>query len=154
MTYGVPGDLSSQREDMPVAKIVVGVDGSANSARAVRWCAEHAAALNAEVVAVHVIDLGAGVGVPIPPMPPEQRRELLHRVTHDWCKPLADAGVAFRGVLMDGRPALALRAAAGTEQAELVVTGRRGRGGFAKLLLGSTSHQLTHHLERPLVIVP
>ena len=31
---------------------------------------------------------------------------------------------------------------------------RRGRGGFAELLLGSTSHQLTHHVDRPLVIVP
>jgi nucleotide-binding universal stress UspA family protein len=41
-----------------------------------------------------------------------------------------------------------------TEGAELVVTGRRGRGGFAELLLGSTSHQLTHHVDRPLVIVP
>lgn len=31
---------------------------------------------------------------------------------------------------------------------------RRGRGGFGKLLLGSTSHHLSHHLDRPLVIVP
>ena len=38
--------------------------------------------------------------------------------------------------------------------ADLVVTGKRGRGGFAELLLGSTSHVLSHHLDRPLVIVP
>jgi nucleotide-binding universal stress UspA family protein len=38
--------------------------------------------------------------------------------------------------------------------ADLIVTGRRGRGGFTELLLGSTSHALTHHADRPLVIVP
>jgi nucleotide-binding universal stress UspA family protein len=44
--------------------------------------------------------------------------------------------------------------AARSEGAELVVTGRHGRGGFAELVLGSTSHELSHHLDRPLVIVP
>jgi nucleotide-binding universal stress UspA family protein len=44
--------------------------------------------------------------------------------------------------------------AAKAEQAELVVIGRRGRGGFAELFLGSTSHALTHHLDRPLLSVP
>ena len=44
--------------------------------------------------------------------------------------------------------------AAKTEKADLVVTGKRGRGGFAELILGSTSHVLSHHLDRPLVIVP
>ena len=40
------------------------------------------------------------------------------------------------------------------ESADLVVTGRRGRGGFAELVLGSTSYSLVHHLNRPLTIVP
>ena len=37
-------------------KIVVGVDGSEPSQRAVEWCATYAKALGAEVVAVHVVD--------------------------------------------------------------------------------------------------
>ena len=60
----------------------------------------------------------------------------------------------FRVVLKDSDPALAIMQAAKSEDADLVVTGRRGRGGFAELVLGSTSHVLTHHLDRPLVIVP
>jgi nucleotide-binding universal stress UspA family protein len=57
-------------------------------------------------------------------------------------------------LVVDGEPAPALMEAARTEGAALVVTGRRGHGGFKALLLGSTSHHLSHHLDRPLVIVP
>jgi nucleotide-binding universal stress UspA family protein len=125
--------------------------------RAVQWCATHAAGFDAEVVAVHVIEAVVYIGdsnLPMPPLSASQHEEIQELVTHDWCKPLADAGVPYRVLLMDGSPALAIIQAAQTENAELVVTGRRGRGGFAALLLGSTSNQLTHHLDRPLVIVP
>jgi nucleotide-binding universal stress UspA family protein len=64
------------------------------------------------------------------------------------------AHVAFRTVLAERYAADLIRSTAETEQADLVVVGRRGLGGFAELLLGSTSHQLAHHLDRPLVIVP
>ncbi len=116
-----------------------------------------AAGFDAEVVAVHATEAVVYHGdsnLPMPPLSVSQREGIPELVTHDWCKPLADAGVPYRVLLMDGSPALAIRQAAQTENAELVVTGRRGRGGFAALLLGSTSNQLTHHLDRPLVIVP
>jgi len=144
---------------MTTSKILVGVDGSEHSARAVRWCADHAAALGAEVIAVHVIDLPVYLGpgepaMPIPPLTPEQRQELQDLAARDWCKPLADAGVAYRVILVDGSPAFALIRLAQDEGAELVVAGRRGIGGFAELLMGSTTHQLSHHLDRPLIIIP
>jgi nucleotide-binding universal stress UspA family protein len=41
---------------MSSSRIIVGVDGSEHSIRAVQWCAAHAADFDAEVVAVHVID--------------------------------------------------------------------------------------------------
>ncbi len=145
---------------MSKQRIVVGVDGSEPSRRAVEWSARHAQALGAEVVVVHVVDLPVylgGVGAMpyvMPPLTPEQRDELRDVVARDWCKPLADAGVAHRVLLMEGRAAPAIIEAARTEQADIIVTGRRGRGGFAELVLGSTSHELTHHADRPLVIVP
>jgi Universal stress protein UspA and related nucleotide-binding proteins len=140
-------------------KIVVGVDGSQQANRAVEWCADHAGALDAEVVAVHAIDIPFYVSpttatLPNPPLSPEDRAELLEHVTTVWCAPLAKATVPFRVVLRDSDPALAIMQVAKTEQADLVVAGRRGRGGFAELVLGSTTYALTHHLDRPLVIVP
>jgi nucleotide-binding universal stress UspA family protein len=56
--------------------------------------------------------------------------------------------------MVDGPPSAAIIKVAADEQADLVVVGRRGRGGFSELLLGSVSHQLAHHVGRPLVIVP
>jgi nucleotide-binding universal stress UspA family protein len=140
-------------------KIIVGVDGSTSSARAVEWCAVHARALDAEVVAVFSIDLpvygASGFGYLPIPTPAEPDREELHDVMQrEWCAPLSKASVPFRAVVMDGSAAPAIIALAEKEGADLVVTGRRGRGGFTELLLGSTSHQLSLHLNRPLVIVP
>jgi nucleotide-binding universal stress UspA family protein len=144
-------------------KIIVGVDGSEASGRALEWCAAHAEALGAEVVAAFAIDLpiyaASGFGfapIPVPfPEVTEAERERLHEtINGDWCAPLTKAGVTFRGVVIDGSPAVALMALADKENADLVVVGRRGRGGFVELLLGSTTHHLSHHLDRPLVIVP
>jgi nucleotide-binding universal stress UspA family protein len=139
--------------------ILVGVDGSDHAQRAVEWCAAHAAAFDADVVAVHVIDTPVQLGGAAPYVwvnapTPQQRHDLADRAEREWCKPFADAGVPFRVVLMDGRPAESIMQAAHTEDAALVVTGRRGLGGFKEMLLGSTSHQLSHLLDRPLVIVP
>jgi nucleotide-binding universal stress UspA family protein len=140
-------------------KIIVGVDGSSSSARAVEWCAAHGAAMEAEVVAVHAIEIpvyaASGFGsVPLPVVSEPDRDELRDVIRREWCAPLSKANVPFSVELIDGTPAAAIMAAAEHADPDLVVTGRRGRGGFAELLLGSTSHQLSHHLDRPLVIVP
>jgi nucleotide-binding universal stress UspA family protein len=144
---------------MSTSKMVVGVDGSEASTRAVSWCAAHAPALASEVVVVHAIDFPVypGVGMPylpVPSMTAKQQADLHDDVAGDWCKPLTDAGVKFRVVLAEGVASWVILATAREEDADLIVTGRRGRGGFAELVLGSTSHALTHHADRPLVIVP
>ena len=140
-------------------RIIVGVDGSPASTRALEWCAEQAPLLGAEVVVVFSIEIpvfaasGFG-GVPLPPPVEVDHDKVREVVETEWCAPLSKANVSFRTVVMDGPPASAIMALAEREGADLVVTGRRGRGGFAELLLGSTSHHLSHHLDRPLVIVP
>ena len=140
-------------------KIVVGVDGSDPSRRAIEWCAAYAPALDAEVIVVHALELPTYTGIAqpyiwLPALTSEQREACRDVATRDWAKPLADAGVQFRVVVNDGDPAPTIMEVARTEDAAFVVTGRRGLGGFKELLLGSTSHHLSHHLDRPLVIVP
>jgi nucleotide-binding universal stress UspA family protein len=140
-------------------KLLVGVDGSDASQRALEWCAQHARSLDAEVVVVHAVEQPVVVapvttGFVLPEFTPADREEIRRIVTDNWCTPLTAASVPFRVVLKEGGAALTIIQAAEAENADLVVAGRRGRGGFAELLLGSTSHALSHHLHRPLLIVP
>lgn len=126
-------------------KIVVGVDSSPSSTRAVEWCATHAATLEAEVVAVDSIQMPLYRGYPfgyitLPPPSEPDRDELHDGIEHEWCAPLAKANIPFRIVLSDGTPAPAIISLAEKEAAVLVVTGRRGGDGFAEVLLGRTSH--------------
>jgi len=139
-------------------KIVVGVDDSECAQRAVRWCADHAPALGAEVIVVHAVPIPVQVAMSpyyaLPSPTEDQLEQMRDLVARDWCKPLADAGVPHRVIVIEGSPAADIVEIARREGADLVVAGRRGRGGFAELVLGSTSHQLTHHCDRPLVLVP
>ena len=139
-------------------KIVVAVDGSEPSARAVEWCAKYAEKLGAEVIAVHAIEqpvYPAPLGL-VPEMiyPPVDHEKLQKVVVDEWCSALGRANVTFKPVLAEGYATNVVCTVAEAEDADLVVVGRRGRGGFAELMLGSTSHQLAHHVGRPLVIVP
>jgi len=58
----------------------------------------------------------------------------------------------FLSRLLDGGPACRLLAAA--RDADMIVVGSRGAGGFARLLMGSVNTQVSHHARCPVVIVP
>jgi nucleotide-binding universal stress UspA family protein len=140
-------------------KLLVGVDGSEPANRAIAWCAKYASSLDAEIIAVHAVDIplysAPGVGyMPVAPLTDDDRDDLRGVVQTEWCAALNEASVPYRVIVEDGPPATILMEVARREQVDMVVTGRRGRGGFAELLLGSTSHQLSHHLDCALVIVP
>ncbi|HTK16446.1 MAG TPA: universal stress protein [Acidimicrobiia bacterium] len=139
-------------------KILVGVDGSESSQRAVGWCAEHAPALDASVVAVYALQMPVYALLPDAYAPPVyadvDRENLREELRERWCSRLNAANVPFDAKVIEGYPADVIIETARREQADLVVIGRRGLGGFKKMLLGSTSHQLAQHLDRTLVIVP
>lgn len=139
-------------------KIVVAVDGSEHSLRAVAWCAKYAQKLGAEVIAVHAVELpvyAAPLGIVSAPIYlPEDHENLRDVLVNQWCEPLDRLKVPFKPIVTEGYPSNVICDVANTEDADLVVVGRRGRGGFAEVMLGSTSHQLAHHVGRPLVIVP
>ena len=142
-----------------IQRIVVGTDGSAQAAKAVAWAAGLAAALKAELLLVHVFEIDPATlpgGYVV--LPPEDlarlRQDAQARLDGLWSDAARTAGARCRTMLLDGSAAGALMDMAAREQADLIVVGSRGRGGFAELLLGSVGHHLTQHAVVPVVIVP
>jgi nucleotide-binding universal stress UspA family protein len=135
-------------------RIVVGVDGSANSLAAVSWAAGLAEAMGAHVVAVHALGLlehmAQDESVPAQP----HRDEIRRRFEQEWCAPLDAAGVATRRLLRDGNAVSVLLAVAEEEHADLIVVGSRGLGGYPELLLGSTSTQVAQRARCPVTVFP
>lgn len=136
-------------------RIVVGVDGSLYSEHALAWTVELAEALGSEVVAVHALGLLAHLGDRDAVLPAQDHRaEVRALLEGPWSTPLRRSAVTHRYLLVDGNPPSALMASADAEDADLIVVGTRGTGGFPGLQLGSTSHQLVQHSKRPVVVIP
>jgi nucleotide-binding universal stress UspA family protein len=136
--------------------ILVGTDGSDGALRAMDWTARLAQASDASVRAVHVLtyDRELARDVSVDTMT-NWRRTLARELKTSWVAPLVDLAVPHRCALVeDDSPAGGLIHAADREQADLLVVGTKGHGGFAGRVLGSTSYSLTHHAQRPVIVVP
>ena len=142
-----------------IGRIVVGVDGSEHSNAAIDWAARMAKGMGSEVVAVFAIappvyfDTGYMAPIAPPQFDPAWRAEMKKEFEKQWCKGLRDAGVRYRTVMEDGRPASVIAEVADSVDADLIVIGRRGRGGVAELVLGSVSHELVLHSKRPVLVI-
>lgn len=137
-------------------KIVVGVDGSAGSRAALRWAwAEakaHGAALEVVTAWQYPIttSLPAFGSMPAPDdLQGEARNEMLKVLDDEGVT--ADAGVTVTTLVAEGTAARALLEAAA--EADLLVVGSRGHGGFTGLLVGSVGQQCVSHSSVPVVVV-
>ena len=149
-------EASHWRKRIERRSIVVGLDGSDNCGRGLQWAIDHVHDSGAEVLAVHVVDQPVPSG-----WPPEAARELLETVREqasesleEWTVPLRSAGINHRCVVLEGSPAEALLEFAAQEDAGAIVIGRRGLGGFARLLLGSVSYSVIQESVVPVIVIP
>ncbi|MFJ3906480.1 universal stress protein [Streptomyces sp. NPDC090025] len=135
------------------AAVVVAVDGSDHSLRALDWALAAARSLGAPLTVAHVrpdaLQLG-GARIASLGRTPELPDTLLDALAADVGA--RAEGIAVRYASLDGSVVDALSAAAAG--ARLLVVGSRGRGGFASLLLGSTSRTLASSAPCPVVVVP
>jgi len=138
--------------------IVVGVDGSGHSERALEWATREAALRRVPltVITVHqpvVGYLGSTVSYSedhalsgqVRKAAREQTDKVLDRLGENTPPQVTVDAVA-------GSPAEELLGAA--ENADLLVVGSRGAGGFARLVMGSVSSQVAHHAHCPVVVIP
>jgi nucleotide-binding universal stress UspA family protein len=167
-----------------VARIVVGVDASPGALRALAWSADEARLRLASLQVVHAYHAQAlaaplyfpsqealpGRALAAGGRPPgeemaeslEQRaefQEAVRRQAEDLLDGLlGEVGDTVEGidvqrsVVEDRNPAEALVEL--SADADLLVVGSRGRGGFSSLLLGSVSHAAVLHARCPVVVIP
>jgi nucleotide-binding universal stress UspA family protein len=139
--------------------IVVGIDGSHRSTRALEWALKEGALQHAPVtvLTVHSVPASPWTGNPVLlGSDPEEQEKMLHaaeELTHEVASQLGESrpdSVTVRAIT--GFPAKELIEA--STDADLVVVGSRGAGGFAKLMVGSVSSQVVEHAHCPVVVVP
>lgn len=138
---------------------VVGIDGSANAEHALAWATTHVdgRASHLRLVTAWQVPL-AGPAVETWPMgTPAYDRDLLmssaQRLVDDAAASIkATCDVDVKTSIEHGGAAAVLLDAG--DQASLLVVGSRGRGGFQRLLLGSTSTQCATHASHPIAVVP
>lgn len=132
--------------------IVVGLDGSPQSLKALRWAVGMAGLLGApiNVVTAWQYPTTYGYASPLPDWNPEDdAREIQARAVAGVFGDDPPAGLAY--VLQAGGAAAVLLTA--SETARMLVVGSRGHGGFAGLLLGSVSSTVAEHASCPVLIV-
>jgi nucleotide-binding universal stress UspA family protein len=132
-------------------EVVVGVQGTLSSERAVLWAGEHAAARGAELVLVHAVgqsrpgfgavwDEAMGAGI----------REMLEREAERVCEQVPDLKV--RTEIDLETPARCLTTRSGT--AETVVVGTRRLSAVQRVFSGSLAYQVVAGSQCPVAVVP
>ena len=130
--------------------LVVGVDGSEESRRALQWAVTHGRAVGAPVEAVMAWQVPVAYGVPAV----YQGSDFEHHARAELEKTLAavvgdTATVTPR--LVNRHPAEALVDA--SRGAQLLVVGSRGRGAFLGMVLGSVSRHCVGHAHCPVLVM-
>jgi len=142
-----------------MAGITVGIDGSDGAHRALGWAMKEAAAHHAPltVVTVHEVAASGWTGNPVILSPDEAAVEKARLAAEESvAKAAAQLGESQPPSVtiwaVNGFPAPELIEA--SRDADLLVVGSRGGGGFARLMMGSVSDQVMHHAYCPVVVVP
>jgi nucleotide-binding universal stress UspA family protein len=142
-----------------MAGIIVGMDGSHGAHAALEWAMHEAATRHAPltVITVHQVAASGWTGNPIILTEDQPALEKARRAANEAVAKAAaqlgesqPASVTVRAV--NGFPAQELIEA--SRDADLLVVGSRGGGGFARLMLGSVSDQAAHHAYCPVAVVP
>jgi nucleotide-binding universal stress UspA family protein len=132
------------------AHIVVGIDGSEHSVSAYHCAVDEAKLRGAELTALFAWELPM-IGIP----GAFNREELEAQASaflNGQLNGLDPDGVVINPVVAQGDPAPSLIEACKRLDAEMLVVGSRGRGGFSGLLLGSVGQECASHAPCPVLI--
>jgi nucleotide-binding universal stress UspA family protein len=137
--------------------IIVGIDGSSHSQLALDWAMREAVLRREPLSVLTVVQLSAAGwhGMVVSPSSQEvvaEARELAREAAAKAAARFGEAAPPSRVQAVVGSPAEVLIDA--SQDADLLVLGSRGTGGFTRLTMGSVSTQVSYHAHCPVVIVP
>ena len=140
----------------PVARILVGVDGSGGAARAVEWAVGLATSAGAEIVLVHALTYDQELLRDLTPDTMRTwRREREHTMRATWARPAIAASIDHRcQVVEGGSVAEALLVCAEREAVDLLVIGAKKLESVVIRVTSSTVERLVHRASVPIVVVP
>ncbi len=145
----IPLDTTLSSEPGPV---VLGLDGSPESACASSMAALVAHVLGVEVIAAHIRQPHGGNDrvSAVAHLDDAERRRI-----DQWSQPLRSSPVTTTAIsLVDADPAVAILELAAEKNASMVVIGTRGTGGFTGLRFGGQAMRALHRATLPLLLVP
>lgn len=135
-------------------KVVVGIDGSDASHRAIEFALSYADTHGSSVHAVfawqlpHISGIEAGYSLSFEELS-KSNAEFLKTELAPWREKYPD--LVITGSVTQGNVTYALSEEAAN--ADLLVVGSRGRGMASSLLLGSVSHSVLHHAPCPVAVI-
>jgi nucleotide-binding universal stress UspA family protein len=138
-------------ETAATGRIVVGIDGSDQSRRALTWAATLADATDGHIEAVIAWQLPATFGWAVAPVdwdPAQDAHDILTKTVDDVFGSRRPRELTM--TVVQGHPAHVLLGAA--HGASMLVVGSRGHGGFGGMLLGSVSAYVAEHADCPVLV--
>lgn len=133
-------------------RVVVGVDGSPGSNRALAWAATEAARRGAGLVTVTVWQWDGLEAMPLAGATPLEAERLATDLADREIAKLPDPSVVTQRLVVRGTAGAALVDA--SRGADLLVLGSHGHGAFHAAVLGSVSRHCVGHADCPVVILP
>lgn len=134
--------------------IVVGVDGSESANGALEFAAAEAALRGAQLRLVCAWEVHPALYAGPQTDSIDSLRLIAEQVAREAVATVErqHPELECEGVALEGQPADVLTQEG--ENADMIVVGTRGQGGFASLLLGSVSQQVIQHANCPVLVVP
>ena len=141
---------------MSFKRILIAVDESAFAAHAADIGIDLAKSLKAEMAFIHAVDPSVGraaseIGVPADKLIAMEEQDAKHLLSA--FRERAGASPAALEFLEIGKPATKIVEAAKSWPADLIVIGSHGRGGVARLLLGSVAEAVVRQASCPVLVV-
>jgi nucleotide-binding universal stress UspA family protein len=133
-------------------RILLAVDGSGHSAKAIPFAADLASRYEGEVLVFHAREHELALGVDVDAETSEEALALVDGIVRE----LKDVGVGVRGEIVRvplGQTPRAILDAARDEHVDLIVMGTRGLSDWSRLLMGSVAHKVVHLADVPVLVV-